>query len=290
MKTQNFQYDQAFERNLGWLTPEEQAKLRTACVAIAGLGGTGGFQAQALARLGITHFHIADPDRFELTNFNRQLGAAVSTLESPKADVIEKMIRDINPEAEVEVFAEGLTPENIDRFLSGVDFAVDGIDFFETKVKKLLFEVCYQKKITAMTSCPIGFGASLMIFAPGSMKYSDYFDLHEGMSDADEKQAFAFGLSPAPLALRYMSPKALSIKSKRASSVVAGLTLVGAITAAEAVKVLTGKWKVRYSPYVMQVDLLTQQMRIRYYPLGMKSPWQRLKKAVLFKVLKLDQK
>ena len=37
-----FDYDEAFSRNLGWLTPQEQQRLRSARVAVAGMGGAGG--------------------------------------------------------------------------------------------------------------------------------------------------------------------------------------------------------------------------------------------------------
>lgn len=287
MNTQTFQYEQAFDRNLGWLSPAEQAKLRQSCVAIAGVGGAGGFQAQALARLGVGKFKIADPDRFEMTNFNRQMGAMVSTLEKSKVEVIERMILEINPEAEIEVYRDGVSPENADAFLKGVDFAVDGIDFFVWKIRQLLFETCYQKKIPVLTCCPIGFGAALMIFSPEGMKYSDYFNIREGMSEDDIRLSFVFGLAPWPFALKYLSSKAVDLNSKRASSVVGGLMLVGAITAAEAVKVLTGKGKVKYCPHVLQVDLFTQKMRGRYLPLGMKSPWRQLKMKLIRKFLKI---
>lgn len=285
---QTFQYEQAFERNLGWLTPEEQARLRKACVAIAGMGGTGGYQATALARLGVTKFKLADPDIFEMTNFNRQLGATVSTLGQSKVEVIRKMILDINPEARVDVFPKGIDAGNVAQFLEGADLAVDGIDFFQVGAKKLLFEESRKKRIVAVTSCPVGFGASLLVFSPTGMKFADYFDIREGMSDKEIKFAMTFGLSPAPLCLKYMNKKAVDFKTQRASSNVTGLALVGAVTAAESVRILTGKWKSRPVPYVTQWDLLTQQFRIQYFPWGMKSPWQRFKKWALIKLLKFE--
>ncbi len=283
-----FQYDQAFERNIGWLTPEEQAKLKKSCVAIAGMGGTGGYQATALARLGVTKFKLADPDIFEMTNFNRQLGAKVSTLGQPKVEVIRNMILDINPEAKVDLFPKGIDAENVAEFVEGADLAIDGIDFFQVRAKKLLFEACGRKKVTALTSCPVGFGASLLVFVPGGMTFNEYFDIEEGMSDKQIKFALTFGLSPVPLCLKYMNKKAVDFKSQRASSNVTGLALVGAVTAAESVKILTGKWKSRPVPCVTQWDLLTQQFRQKYYPFGMKSPWQRFKKWALVKILKFD--
>ncbi|HET9215867.1 MAG TPA: ThiF family adenylyltransferase, partial [Terriglobia bacterium] len=98
-----FDYTTAFSRNIGWLTEAEQQKLRHKRVAIAGVGGVGGFHLTTLARLGVGRFSIADPDRFELPNFNRQAGALMSTLNQPKVDVLARMAADINPECEVRV-------------------------------------------------------------------------------------------------------------------------------------------------------------------------------------------
>src|SRR6478609_9850637 len=103
-----FSYEQAFARNIGWVTAAEQATLRRKRVAVAGLGGVGGSHLLALARLGIGAFHIADFDTFELANFNRQAGALASTLGQPKTKVLAAMAKDINPELDIRVFPEGV--------------------------------------------------------------------------------------------------------------------------------------------------------------------------------------
>lgn len=285
MKSQGFRYDQAFERNLGWLTPNEQTKLRKSCVAIAGLGGAGGYQAQVLARLGIGRFKIADLDAFELGNINRQIGATTETLGQPKVPIIRDMILAINPEAQVESFEEGVTVNTIDRFLESVDLGLDGIDFFAQNTKMLFFKKCFEKRLPALTSCPLGFGASLIVFSPDGMKYEDYFDLHDGMSEKEMRMRCTIGLSPTPLCFPYMEQKALDLKGERASSVSPGLMLVASLSGTEAVKILTGKYKVRYCPYIYQIDLLTQRVRLKFYPLGMRSPWQRLKRWLYLKIM-----
>lgn len=96
----SFDYGRAFSRNIGWVTEAEQQKLRESRVAIAGLGGVGGAHLLTLARLGVSKFNIADFDEFGLHNFNRQVGAFMSTVDRPKADVLAEMVLEINPEAE----------------------------------------------------------------------------------------------------------------------------------------------------------------------------------------------
>ena len=282
MKVQEFHYAQAFDRNLGWLTPEEQKRLQNSRVAIAGMGGAGGVEAQALARLGVGGFKIADQDTFELSNFNRQTGATTETLGESKVKVLRKMILSINPEAQVETFQARISKENIDSFLQSVDLVIDGIDFFEHEAKFLLFQKSFESGLPAITSCPLGFGASLITFSPHGMRARDYFDLREGMNEMEQRLALAFGLSPSALCLEYMNPKALNLEEGRASSVFPGLLLVGALTAAEAVKILTGKERVYPCPHIYQIDLLTQQVRRNYYSWGMGSPWLRLKRRLLF--------
>ena len=91
--TAAFDAAEAFARNLGWVSAQEQARLRASRVAIAGLGGVGGAHLLTLARLGVGAFHLADPDRFEMANLNRQAGASLSTLGRPKVEVLAAMAR-----------------------------------------------------------------------------------------------------------------------------------------------------------------------------------------------------
>lgn len=121
-----FCYDAAFDRNLGWLTTWEQVALRAKRVAIAGLGGAGGAHLLTLARLGIGAFTIADFDRFELPNFNRQVGATMATLGRPKAAVLEEMALAINPQLHIRRFDTAIATEHIDAFLDGAHLFADG--------------------------------------------------------------------------------------------------------------------------------------------------------------------
>ena len=87
----SFSYEQAFSRNIGWVTEWEQSALRGMCVAIAGMGGVGGIHLLTLVRLGIGRFRIADFDTFDIVNFNRQAGATMDTIGRPKIDVMAEM-------------------------------------------------------------------------------------------------------------------------------------------------------------------------------------------------------
>ncbi|SFJ91979.1 ThiF family protein [Bosea sp. OK403] len=101
--TEPFAYETFTTRNLGFVSHEEQARLREACIFICGVGGMGGAAFMALVRAGIGHFIIADIDRFETSNLNRQVFAHAGTLGQGKAEAAAEAARQINPEIAVEV-------------------------------------------------------------------------------------------------------------------------------------------------------------------------------------------
>ncbi|MEE9543206.1 MAG: ThiF family adenylyltransferase, partial [Thermodesulfobacteriota bacterium] len=156
-------YKEAFKRNIGLFTEEEQERLKQSRAAVAGLGGVGGVHLITLARMGIGKFHIADLDTFETANINRQYGAKSDTLGKEKTEVMREAVLSINPEADITSFPQGVTEDNIDGFLEGVDVVLDGIDFFEIDARRLLFNKARERGITTITSGPIGFGATLQV-------------------------------------------------------------------------------------------------------------------------------
>lgn len=159
------QYWLSFDRNIGILSREEQMRISETVVAQAGTGGNSAV-ALTLAQLGFCKFKLADPDVFEYSNFNRQLGASMSTLGRNKAQVIAEEIKRINPLAEVEVFDEGVTFDNVHRFLEGVDLVVDGLDSHVMHVRKVLFDVARENCQPVFSSPAIAWGAGLAVFDP----------------------------------------------------------------------------------------------------------------------------
>lgn len=285
----NFDYFRAFDRNSGWITRQEQEKLRASCVAIIGVGGAGGYAAQSLARLGVGHFKITDPDVYEFTNFNRQVGASMNTLGRSKSEVMKEMLLSINPEIKVDAFNERFTQNNIGQFLDGVDLVIDGIDYFEIDAKALLFQKSRERGLTIITSCPLGFGATLLTFTPQGMSFDKYFDLKPEMSLKEKILSLTLGLSPYFFCLEYMErSRGVSLKDRRGASVCSGLMLVGALASTESVKVLTGKGRVFAVPHVFQIDMLLQKVSRSYYPWGMGGPLGRIKRSILGKFMKID--
>jgi len=280
MRSVEFNYDQAFSRNLGWVTPEEQRCLRSKRVAIAGLGGVGGSHLLTLARLGIGSFHIADLDVFELANFNRQAGANMSSIGRPKVDVLAAMARDINPALDVRGFPEGVQPANLDEFLQGVDLYVDGLDFFAFAARELVFSACHQRSIPAVTVAPLGMGAALLNFLPGQMSFDEYFRWR-GCGEFEKAVRFLIGLAPALLQRAYLVDAArVDLASQRGPSTVMACELCAGIAATEALKILLGRGKVTAAPRGTQYDAYRGKFVTTWRPFGNDNPLQRLAIAV----------
>lgn len=271
-----FSYDDAFARNIGWVTPAEQQTLRRKRVAIAGLGGVGGSHLITLARLGVGKFAIADFDRFSLANFNRQAGAMMSTLDRPKIDVLAQMTRDIDPDVELRCFDEGVSAGNLDVFLHDVDLYVDGLDFFAFDARAAVFEACARRGIPAITVAPIGMGATLLNFLPGRMTFEQYFRW-QGCDEAERSVRFLVGLSPAFLQSTYLvEPSAVSLSSHRGPSTGMACQLCSGIAGVEALKILLGRGRVLAAPWCLQFDAYRNRYVRTWRPGGNRNPIQRL--------------
>jgi len=282
----DFDYARAFSRNIGWVTEVEQQKLRGARVAVAGLGGVGGAHLLTLARLGVGKFSIADFDQFEVHNFNRQVGANASTLGRAKAQVLAEMTRDINPEAEVLEFGDGVTAANLDDFLKDVDVYVDGIDFFAIEARRMLFRACQQRGIPALTAAPLGMGVSLLYFRPGGMSFEDYFRV-EGHSQQEQYARFIAGLSPAMLQRGYLvAPESVNFHEKRGPSTMMSCDLCAGVMGTSVLKVLLGRGPLRAAPWAMQFDAYKQRLSFTWRPFGNAHPLQRLLMLLIRPLLK----
>jgi hypothetical protein len=249
-----FSYADAFDRNLGWFTASEQQALKDKTVAIAGMGGVGGVHLLTLARLGIAKFRIADLDSFEIANFNRQVGAMMSTLDQPKVEVLARMAKDINPQAQIEQFPQGVTPQNLDAFLAGVDLFIDGYDFFVLDIRRTTFARCRELGIPAMTAAPVGMGVAFLLFTRDGMSFEEYFRF-EGQSELRQYINFLLGLTPSGMHRAYLvDPSRLDIARRKAPSTMIGVELCAAFTGAQAVKHLLGRGEVRPAPFHYHFD------------------------------------
>jgi molybdopterin/thiamine biosynthesis adenylyltransferase len=271
-----FDYDEAFSRNIGWVTMAEQAALRGKRIAIAGMGGVGGGHLLTLARFGIGAFNIADFDTFDIANFNRQAGASMASVGRPKVDVLAEMAREINPELDIRCFPQGVSRDNLDDFLREVDLYVDALDFFAFDARRATFAACHRLGIPAVTAAPIGVGTAVLVFLPGGMSFEDYF-CFEGCDEEEMAIRFLFGLTPGMLQRKYLAdPSRVNLAERRGPSTIAACQLCAGVTATEAVKILLGRGDIISAPRGYQFDAYRNRLVRTWRPGGNRNPLQRI--------------
>lgn len=131
---------------------EPLERLKYARVAVFGVGGVGGYAAEALARSGVGTLHLYDDDTVSESNINRQIAALHSTIGHPKAEVMVQRIKDINPDCRAEAIPMFYLPQNADEVdLTQYDYVVDCIDTVTAKLELATRCIALQiKLISAM--------------------------------------------------------------------------------------------------------------------------------------------
>lgn len=127
--------DEQFSRTALLLGNDAIARLQHARVAVFGLGGVGGYVAEALARGGIGQLDLVDNDSVSLSNINRQLLATHSTIGLSKVEAARRRVLDINPNVQIRGWQVFYTPDTADQFdFTQYDYIVDAIDTVTAKL------------------------------------------------------------------------------------------------------------------------------------------------------------
>lgn len=113
-------------------------KLKNSKVAVFGIGGVGSYVVEALARAGVGNFILVDKDTVSVSNINRQLIATHDTVGKYKVDVAKERILSINPNANVQTFAEFFMPGNSTILDNSIDYIVDTIDTVTAKIELVM--------------------------------------------------------------------------------------------------------------------------------------------------------
>jgi molybdopterin/thiamine biosynthesis adenylyltransferase len=275
MNHPQFDYDEAFSRNIGLLSQQEQSLLRTYTIAIPGMGGVGGIHLISLVRQGFERFKIADLDVYELKNFNRQYGARLDTLDQSKVEVMRTEALKINPRCIIDVFPSGISPDNIDSFLDGVDLAIDSLDAFAIDERRLFINSAHARKIPVITAGPIGFSTAVLIFLPGGPNFDQFCAINNNMPYQEKLIRFFVGLVPKMLQRSYMQRTNLS--EKRGPSSAGAVDLCAGVATIYALKILLKKGSVRAVPYFHQYDVMKERYVCKRLWFGNRNPIQALK-------------
>lgn len=148
--------NEIFERNSLFWGKENQQILTEKRVIVFGLGGVGGFCAEALARAGIGNLTIVDFDTVSKSNINRQIIALNSTVGKKKTALFEKRLKDINPDIKIKTIDDFYNSDEIiiDFKNEKYDYAADAIDTMRSKIH--LLESCYKNNIPVISSMGAG--------------------------------------------------------------------------------------------------------------------------------------
>jgi len=206
-----------FKRNS--LSCDEQLRLFQSRIAIIGCGGLGGRTAELLARLGIGHLSLTDPDSFSESNLNRQSFCTTETLGHNKVEVIARELKKVNPVLETTVHIEPFNEHSV----TSAALIIDGLDSTEARIE--LAELCQKHNIPLVHGAVKGWYGQAGIEQAGNALINTFYSLK-------------------------------SVKKTSAPRVmVMSVALIAAIQAAEACKLLLG----HSSPLtngLLQTDLL----------------------------------
>lgn len=129
-----FDYTEFVQRNVGFVSEGEQEQIRNAGVFVCGVGGMGGACLLSLVRAGFANLALADIDRFEVSNLNRQVFAFLGTVGMDKVEAVRRQILAINPEVRVEI-SDGHWIDNLDELLPKYRIVVNGMDDIQAGVQ-----------------------------------------------------------------------------------------------------------------------------------------------------------
>lgn len=118
---------------------------------MVGIGGVGSWAVEALARNGVGHITIIDPDDVAVSNTNRQLHACVDTLDLPKVAVMRERVLAINPDCYCDAVDDYLVENNMERYLTDdFDYIIDAIDSIRFKAAMINF--CNRRRTKIITT------------------------------------------------------------------------------------------------------------------------------------------
>ncbi len=208
-----------------------QEKLLASQVLIIGLGGLGSPVALYLAASGVGRLLLADRDKVELSNLQRQIIHTTASISKDKTHSAAQTLHALNPETQL-ILIDDLTEETIDDYLKTTDCVIDGSDNFKTRFA--VNRACVQAKVPLISGAAINFTGQLCVFDFKQQDSPCYQCLYpDGMAEETRCQD---------------------------SGVIAPLVgVIGSLQALEAIKILVGLHET--SSQLLQVDARNMQFR-----------------------------
>ena len=159
---------------------EGQEKLIAARVLIIGLGGLGCPIALYLAAAGVGHLTLADDDRVDLSNLQRQIAHGTKNIDQLKCDSVKESILDINPDIKVSTVSTRFTEASLQDAVKDFDLIIDGTDNFHSRT--VINKVCLKSKTPVIYGAAIRMEGQILVY-DGKAESPCYECLYKDISD-----------------------------------------------------------------------------------------------------------
>ena len=180
--------EERYLRNLGALSEEECALLRTRRVCVVGCGGLGGSILELLLRVGVGHITAVDGDRFDATNLNRQLLSRADNLGRSKVRAAAERAAAVNPGVSFRGIEGFLDRDNCRDIVAGHDLVMDALDSGEARL--VLAEGCAAEGVPLIHGAIRGWYAQVAVVPPGSGLLRRLY--RSGGGGGEDKSCLAF--------------------------------------------------------------------------------------------------
>lgn len=255
------QFPEALARHEGLFSRCDIDTLQNATVAIAGVGGVGGRLAEVLARSGVGHLRLADPDVFCASNLNRQAASSMETLGQKKVDAVGAACRSVSPTMRLELFREGVSEKNVAAFTLGADVVVDGTDYTKPELGQMVCEAAARSHIPVVIGVEVGFGAWHTVV----YKLDDFKSLlgiprahsSSARSHAPVKVALWRWIAELPPYVDVAKLRRLQEGVLEAPAIAPAVELSAALLSSDVLQLLLGRKPLVVAPKIHMVDAVT---------------------------------
>lgn len=210
-----------------------QQKLVDASVLVVGMGGLGCPVAMYLAAAGVGNLTIADDDKVELTNLQRQIAHGEQNIGQPKVESAAATLKGLNPDVKLTLLHRRLSGEDLEQAVQNQTVVVDATDNFATRFA--LNDACLKAKVPLVSGAAIRMEGQVMVFDPRQPDSPCYQCLYQAGDDDDASCARNGVMAPV-------------------------VGIIGSVQAMEAIKIITGIGQ-PLTGRLLLLDALTMQWR-----------------------------
>lgn len=219
---------------------ESVKKLNNSSVCVFGVGGVGGYCAEALARSGVGKITVVDNDKIAVSNINRQIIATFSTVGELKVDAVKKRLLDINPKINVTALPDFFGAETADKYdFSSFDYVVDAIDTVSAKL--LLAEKCNAAGVKLISAMGAGNKLDPTAFKVADISKTSVCPLAKVMRRELKKRGIShlkvvYSEEQPATPIAELNPEKNAVRRQTPSSISFVPPVVGMIIASEVIK------------------------------------------------------